>query len=269
MLRTFQGRVEGPISSWASAHAPGALSLMRLLNWPVYGRNDLETYLFDHLRTTIVAQSILNPVIVLSSEDYRKIEEPYLAGDRAEHQFVRCFVNVGETATLVRSALVWGQDIITVSARAQGLHRELLELRRFFRQRLYDFESNFALSQIAASKHGLYQLTYSSVLTFYGVLICMRRALDACDAVLDQDTAQLCTDALQLAEEGKIYRPLGSLWATRMLMTTWCATLDLEKRLEIEHIIRDYQKSQSLETDGALPKSDMEWMERRMRFDED
>lgn len=245
---------------------------MRLRKWPSQGRNDLETYLFDHLRTMVLAQSILNPAVVLAYEDYRQIEKPYLLGNAPELQLVCYLVRLSEMASEARLLLGRGDEVQGLMPRIRELDQDLLSLQRLFRERLYglDIATPTPSNTATTRYHAVYQMTYGSAMTLYSVLMCLHRALNAHDPTIAADEAQSSAEALKLARGARIYRPLGSLWVTRMLMVVWCATLDAETRLAIQYMIREYRVTQSLEAVGVVPRRDMEWMERRLAFrDED
>jgi hypothetical protein len=222
--------------------------------------------LFNHIRMVILSQSMINPDVTLTYDDYRGIEKLCEIGNAPELRLVCCSVRLSKTASQARLLRNHGRGTGAVMSQTQRLDRELRHFLEVFRDQLYSFDPSQSSAGNAIAIHGIYQMNYSAAVNLYGILLCLRRALDIHDGAVNDDSHRLCNDALRLAREARVYRPLGSLWVTPMLMVLWCATRDQTTRHEIEDMIRDYRRTQSMENVMLVPKKDLEWMERRLKF---
>lgn len=236
--------------------------MMRLRKWPTEGRNDLETYLYHHLRQMVISNSFVNPAVILTDHDYRQIEKAY-AADSPGFNFFVSGMRISEAMTQTRSIVAFGSDASDMKHRVQSLTEDSTRQVNLFRDRLSNFNpskwppENAGLLLVAGRK------TYGFCLSLHAMLLCLRRALSPEDAMIPHDAAQLSKQALQLAEESKVYRPLGGLWAVPMLMAVWCATLVPATKQDVEDMILDYRR-QALGSIAAVPKEDMEWMAKRL-----
>lgn len=238
---------------------------MRLRKWP-RGRTDLEIYLYHHIRYTLLNQSIFNPAVVLTYEEYRDIEQTSNAlGQTTTRDATSdsCWVQFAETIVQARVSLSRGDCTGALRIRARELHREVLQTRTLSNTRLREFECAKEPAEGFEPRHALHQSLYSLTLTLQGLVVCLRRALNPSDPDIDEDAADLCQHALRLAGEAGIYQPFGSLWVVPVLMVIWCATQEQSTRIEIQHAIL-HHRSAALGPSGVVPLKEMEWMAQRL-----
>jgi hypothetical protein len=240
---------------------------MRVRQWPTPRVWDLQLLLYHHVRMVIVANSFLNPAVVLTAGDFHQLRVAY-TGKHPELTLMVCIVSIAEAITEAREIFTYGttgdeKAIHDLKFRVDKLTEQLESHLARRREELETVkEDGSAITDITMKRAEILS-AYGFGLSTHAMLLCLRRALDPYDPTVDDDVAQVCTYALIIAEDAKIYQPLGSLWVVAVLMAVWCATLVPGTKLEIEDMILHYRRT-ALGPIGVVPKKELEWMGRRM-----
>ena len=159
--------------------------------------------------------------------------------------------------------IVRALNLRTVALRAGQVLQSLLWLLTDMRNRLYKLDRGSHEPLMGTMLHAAYQRSYGLSLAIHAILLCARRALPSEDFVLDDEVARLCSQALQLADEARLYRPLRAFWLVSALMPVWCATRDADTIAKIESVILEYRRYEMVPI-GIVPKDQLEWMAKRL-----
>jgi hypothetical protein len=214
-----------------------------------------------------VTNSFLNPAVVLTADDFHQLKVAY-AGKHPELKFAVCVVSIAEAITEAREIFTYGMiededAVCNLKLRADKLAEELESHLAQRREQLKAVEKEESAGKEIKSRRAEILSLYGFGLSKHAMLLCLRRALDPYNSMIDDAVAQVCGYTLALAQEAEIYQPLGSLWVVAMLMAVWAATLVPETKLEIEDMILYYRRT-ALGAIGVVPKKELEWMGRRM-----
>ena len=108
------------------------------------------------------------------------------------------------------------------------------------------------------------QRSYGLALTVLIILNCIVRAL--CpeeETSLEIESAYFAKEIVALAEDVKIFRPLGSSYMLLCLTTAWIGTSDLETKKLAEALLEDYQSDFPGMKEARLQ---LEWTSRQFDF---
>lgn len=248
-------RFDGPLMNFASLHGRGAAELLKLRGFPI-GRDSFESTLYNRLRGMVALQTIVDDEIQFNQKQWRAFEHSF-QGDQPLRRLMRCVVLFGELMVEARDTLGGSyeeQAIVSKATRLQGdLNQIILELQF----QVYDIDTQNGGPSKDKRKHAENQRNYCQALTIAGKLLCVRRSLATTYDEFDQELNIHSLRLLRLAEEVKVYRPLGANWLVLALMTTWCATSGTSLQLTIEEVLNGWRRD-TLGERAVMPRAQLE-----------
>jgi hypothetical protein len=111
--------------------------------------------------------------------------------------------------------------------------------------------------------HAYYQRLYGLRFAFCMVFNCILRALDSTNTDLDMESMRFCNDALGLADQAALYRPLGAGYVALCLVAVWCCSRD-ERAIQaaVEGVLIDHAMDFPMYM--GIFKTDLEFTSRRL-----
>ena len=200
------------------------------------GKDDFEQHLYLSMEGIVLLHSFVNPEVALEPEDYRGLDAGF-QGSAPELTLVQYGVQMSEAFSKGRKRISEGKSVGSIALQAQLLQQKVQGVVDVLRNRLYELDRSKHSMTTGTRLHADYQRSYGRGLAMYAILLCARKTLSPDDHTIQHDVEQLCSQALQLENEARVYLPLGWRFAWIMLMPIWCATSEVETNDSIRDVL--------------------------------
>ncbi len=212
------------------------------------GNNQFENYLFLALTTTLVLQSLANPEITLSLEEYGLLEEAYIkAAKGIGSPDIRPGLLLARISKLMSqsrypSASNLPPHPAAIAAEAKhvmdAVDVVIAETWSAYEESTTGSDS----STFGPIIHASWQRTLGVTIANKAILLCACRTLLPDHLSLESEATALTQNALVVIEDARIYRPLGAVWTVHTLICLWCAVCDAAQKAKVEAALLDYQR---------------------------
>lgn len=264
LTRLLQARFDDQFTFFWSPHGLGIAQLIRMRQF-TSGRDPFETHLFASLNATLLCQSIANPSIHLTTQEYRKLEKAFLGAAVAAQNIQPwlLMVRISELMAHGRRAITSGLCLDALATAAEEVDASMQLVLSGVRERLRALEVQACGDSFDIRTHASYQRLYGVSLAAYAILLCAWRTLSPGHATLDIAVSGLCYEVLQLTQSAQAYRPLGAVWTVHTIICTWCATQDIDLKAKVENAFLDYQRD-AMGHKAKIPINRLRLLERRL-----
>lgn len=262
MLSACSPRFEGPIMVFGNPHARGAAEILRIRGFPI-GRDAFETTLFAIVRDSVAFRAISDSGIRFSDKEWKAFENSF-QGDYPTTRLMRCAVQVGQMMAHARTVGIGSYEERVVYVWATELQHKLDLITLDLQYEVYNKIVSGSDPSAAAKVHAQNQRNYNQALAISAQLICMRQAFSPANDDLEGEVDMLCSRMLQLAEDARIYRPLGANWIVIALMAVWCATNGTPLQATIEKVLDGWQEGTIGNRPAAMPREVLQDLYKRL-----
>ena len=242
----LKARTDDQFTFFWSPHGKGLAQLLRMRGFP-RGYNRFENDLFGVLSGTLILQSLANPEIKLTSQEYFRLEEALAGasesvGALTSDQHWRYISRISRLMSEYRDAVATGLPLDAIMIEADQLQQSMDTLLGHLRSDLETTDTESHTPIMARILYALRQRILGSAMATQAILLCVRRTLFPQKSTLDTEGMNLCREALILTDAARSTRPVGAIWTVHLLTCTWCAVRDVDLRAKIEEAIIDYQR---------------------------
>lgn len=213
----------------------------------------------------LLFQSFANPRVRLSEQEYQSIED-FLVQASGSARDVRALiltVRISQMMAHARQAIASGSSLLPLAIMAKGFEEQMQDTLTDIQERVRGFKARSSETPLHGRLYAQYLRVYGVALGTQASLLCTERTLSPQDATLDSTAADLCSEALRITDDARLYRPVGAVWTVHTLICTWCATQDLALRAQIEDALLDYQRD-AMGPNARVQMDALRLLERRL-----
>jgi hypothetical protein len=195
--------------------------------------------------------------------------ENKLDGTTLVGQVMRCLAQVPDLMRRGRLALQETSAEPTVAEETRSQYQQMKVISRTLHGRFVEFRSSPANDNSPTAcglpLHALLQRSYTFGLMVVVILNCVLSALSPEDESLVVDSMQFSKKLIVLAEQAKIYRPLGASYMVAGLTAAYVGTTDEMIRSSVTSLLADYQ-SDFPWAQRSMALEELDWISRRLRL---
>lgn len=244
ILSSISPYFEGVETVFKNPHAKGAIEILRMRNFSGNSNNDdsFDTFTLSMLRNATALKAIVDGEEGMTPADWDAFENCYRGTDTVM-RLLRCVVQIGRVFAYARMTEPQSPEELTAfqqaTQRHHGLEAIVLELQQMVQrtqQRNISISPNGTLSP--QRPHAQALRVYTGALTVYAQLLCLLQTICPLSSPnFEPDLILLVSRVLYVAQEAKVYRPLGANWVIIALMATWCATMGTPYQMEVAEVM--------------------------------
>ncbi|KPI39979.1 uncharacterized protein AB675_11333 [Cyphellophora attinorum] len=265
ILSSISPYFEGVDSVFKNPHAKGAIEILRARKFSTASdssnNNDsFDTFTLSMLRNATALKAIVDGEEDMTPADWEMYENSYQYTDTVG-RLLRCAVRTGRVFAFARTTQPQSPEEAIAFQQALQLELELevivLELEQ-------DIERATPPANLVSPQrpHAQALRNYTQALVLYAQILCLLQSIrpletNNCSPDFEQDIIVLVSRTLSVAEQAKIYRPLGANWIVIGLMATWCATMGTAFQMEVAEVMDGWRAEgpKSLDkADSVVPR---------------
>ncbi|RMZ89894.1 hypothetical protein DV736_g2881, partial [Chaetothyriales sp. CBS 134916] len=235
--------------------------------------NEFEQKILLSLRGPVLLEALWNDKIQFTQDEWLNLVESKADASTLVDRMMKCCAQMPDLLRRGRLALQQQRAELLTSLiqQARQQYEMLLFITNAYKQKYNTFKANPALltppgltvERMAHTYHRIYGLSLGLCLISSSIA----QGLDVAKGLdLQAEALLLCGQVMLLAEEGTIYRPLGSDHMLICLLAGWSATIDCAVRARLLQLYRVYTSDLPESRGPQSMVRCLEWSSQRLRF---
>lgn len=256
----------GPISNFMSPHGSGAAELLKLRGFD-HDQEPFESALYDSLRFQVAQETMFNPDLRFTHDQWIAFERSCPDEKLADH-LLRCTVKIGHFMTEARCTPCGSVAELAAYFRATQFQQEVERITLELKDELFAYDDTHESDPFMPRKElALKQKLYNRGLVISAAVLLIRRSLAPRETNFDHEIDLLCSRVYPLAEDARVYLPLGAHWMAIGLMVIWCAAKGTAHHASIEALMNEFRRG-SLREDATMPQAQLEEIYRQLSLND-